>query len=113
MAGQAAQLQIPDRRNGGRHLRVSWHPAQRLVVFSHWREGVCVATTPVELDEIPSVIGALVGALAEGSASPTKEPSGPTAQSVGRDIGQMVSGWLRPRLASIVALKPRSEDQRR
>lgn len=72
-----------------------------------------MATTPVELADIPSVIGALVGALAEGSTSPTKDSPAPSPQSVGRDIRQMVSGWLRPRVATIVALKPRSEDQRR
>lgn len=106
MGGRAARQQVPDQRDGGRHLRVSWHPTRRVVVFSHWRDGVCVATTPVELAEIPSIIAVLVKALGDASQSPTEPRPTPSAESVGRDIGQVIRAWLRPRLATIVALKP-------
>jgi hypothetical protein len=112
MGGEAARLQIPDRRDGGRHLRVSWHPTRRLVVFSQWREGVCVATTPVELAEIPTVIAVLVKALADASRSPAGSPPPPSVASVGRDIRQVLTSWFRPRLATIVAMKPRSAPRR-
>ncbi|HEX4217603.1 MAG TPA: hypothetical protein VHZ02_04495 [Acidimicrobiales bacterium] len=108
MGGEAARLQIPDQRDSGRHLRVSWHPTRQLVVFSHWRDGVCVATTPVELAEVPAVIAVLVKALADASRWPTAKGAMPNAQSVVRDARDVMSTWLRPRLATIVALKPRS-----
>lgn len=114
MASEPAHLQIVDPRNADRHLRVSWHASKRVVVFSQWRDGVCVATTPVELAEIPGVIGVLVSALEDASTRPLTPtetgtgPTGPTAQSVRQDINELVRDWLRPRLASITALTPRS-----
>ena len=71
MATEPAQLQIADPRNAGRHLRLSWHASKQVVVFSQWRDGVCVATTPVELAEIPAVIGALVSALEDAAKNPS------------------------------------------
>ncbi|HWE70813.1 MAG TPA: hypothetical protein VG205_10640 [Acidimicrobiales bacterium] len=112
MASEPAHLQIVDPRNADRHLRVSWHATNRVVVFSQWRDGVCVATTPVELAEIPGVIGVLVNALEEATTRPLTETetpaTGPTAQSVRQDINELVRDWLRPHLASITALTPRS-----
>jgi hypothetical protein len=112
MGGYAAQLQISDQRDGARHLRLSWHASRRVVVFSHWRDGVCVASTPVDVAEIPTIIGVLVKALADTSRSPTSEASAPSARSVLRDVGQILHAWLRPRLATIVALRPGSEQHR-
>ncbi|HEX3461761.1 MAG TPA: hypothetical protein VHT49_12715 [Acidimicrobiales bacterium] len=111
MASEPAHLQIVDPRNAERHLRVSWHATKRVVVFSQWRDGVCVATTPVDLTEIPGVIGVLISALEDASKStPTDAASpNPTAQSVRQDINELVRDWLRPRLASITALTPRSK----
>jgi hypothetical protein len=112
MGGNAARRQIPDQRDDGRHLRVSWHPTRRVVVFSHWRDGVCVATTPVELAEIPSIIAILVKAL--GDAFQSRAPTSPTpsAESVSRDVREVLTNWFRPRLATICALKPRSAHRR-
>jgi hypothetical protein len=108
MGGEAARLQIPDRRDAGRHLRVSCHPTRQLVVFSHWRDGVCVATTPVELAEIPTVIAVLVKALAEAARRPTAEASTPGAASLAHDVREVLTSWIRSRLATISVLKPRS-----
>ena len=112
MGGEGARLQIPDQRDGGRHLRVSWHPTRQLVVFSHWRDGVCVATTPVELSEIPGVIAVLVKALADAARRPTAQALRPTAESLAHDAREVLTSWLRPRLATISALKPRSAQRR-
>jgi hypothetical protein len=110
MASEPAHLQIVDPRNAERHLRVSWHATKRVVVFSQWRDGVCVATTPVEVEEIPAVIGVLVGALEDASktASTDSATRNPTAQSVMQDVNELVRDWLRPRLASITSLAPSS-----
>jgi hypothetical protein len=115
MAQEPAHLQIVDPRNADRHLRVSWHASKRVVVFSQWRDGVCVATTPVELAEIPGVIGVLISALEDATTRPLTETgsetpaTSPTAQSVRQDINELVRDWLRPRLASITDLTPRSK----
>jgi hypothetical protein len=108
MSADPAHLQIDDRRNGDRHLRVSWHASGQVVVFSQWRQGVCVATTPVELADIPSVIGVLVQALEDATKGPPSKTATPTAQTVREDIQELLRDWLRPRLASITALTPKS-----
>jgi hypothetical protein len=33
-----------DVRDGGRSMRVSWHPEDDFFVLSIWRDGTCVAT---------------------------------------------------------------------
>ena len=109
VSADPAHLQIDDRRDGDRHLRVSWHASRQVVVFSQWRQGVCVATTPVELVDIPSVIGVLVEALEDASKGAPSKASAPTPQSVREDIQELLREWLRPRVASITALTPRSK----
>jgi len=108
MSADPAHLQIDDRRNGDRHLRVSWHASRQVVVFSQWRQGVCVATTPVELADIPAVIGVLVDALVDASEGAPSNAAPPTAHSVREDIQELIRDWLRPRVASITSLTPRS-----
>ncbi|HEY1990713.1 MAG TPA: hypothetical protein VGG43_14700 [Acidimicrobiales bacterium] len=107
MSADPAHLQIDDRRDGDRHLRVSWHASRQVVVFSQWRQGVCVATTPVELADIPAVIGVLVEALEEAAKGSSPKSAAPTPQSVREDIQELLRDWLRPRVASITALTPR------
>jgi hypothetical protein len=109
MSADPAHLQIDDRRDGDRHLRVSWHASRQVVVFSQWRQGVCVASTPVELADIPAVIGVLVDALVDASRGAPSDSAAPTAQSVRQDIHELLRDWLRPHLASITALSPRSK----
>jgi hypothetical protein len=98
-------LQVVDPRDDDRQLRVSWHPTKRIVVFSQWRHDVCVATTPVELAEVPAVVGLLVGALEDASRDPSPDAV-PSVLSVRRDIGQLIRAWLRPRLAPVVTMAP-------
>ena len=72
-----AALQIRDPRNRERFLRVSWHPSRRTIVVSQWRDGLCVASTPVEIEELPALIGLLVQVLedAENTSIPAAPPS--------------------------------------
>jgi hypothetical protein len=109
MSAEPAHLQIDDPRDGDRHLRVSWHASRQVDVFSQWRQGICVATTPVELADLPAVIGVLVDALVDGSKGAPSKAAAPTAQSVREDIQELLRDWLRPRVASITALSPRSK----
>jgi hypothetical protein len=100
--GSTGRLQIPDARGGGASLRISWHAAQRKVVFSHWRDGVCVATTPVDLAEVPGLINVLVAALGQAATGATRA----TAPSRRRDLFAAFRQWLQPKLAHIAEFAP-------
>lgn len=54
-----------DGRDGGRAMRLSWHHEAGLVVVSIWREGSCVASFQLQEDDVPRLIAALAGGLAE------------------------------------------------
>jgi hypothetical protein len=101
-------LTIPDARGQGAYLRVTRHPEQRKVVISHWRDDVCVASTPVELGEVPALIGVLADVIGDvvrsGEASPGSRPGDSRFLS-------RIKAWLRPRLAQIVELRATARDQ--
>ena len=54
-----------DARGGSRALRVSWHSEADVVVLSLWREGTCAGTFRLSIDEVPDLIDALRGGLAQ------------------------------------------------
>jgi hypothetical protein len=84
-------------------LRVTWHPDQRKVVLSHWRDGVCVTSTPVDLSEVPDMITMLVTALGQAANEPNVvEQRVHRRRSVLSAFGQ----WLRPKLAPVTELHP-------
>jgi hypothetical protein len=71
-------------------------------VLSHWRDGVCVASTPIELSEVPALIGVLADALGEaidGNGHPSLE-SGSMSSPLSR-----IRLWLRPKLARVTELR--------
>jgi hypothetical protein len=96
------RLSIPDARGHGATLRVTKHPEQHKVVLSHWREGVCVASTPVDVSEVPALIGVLADAL--GDAIGGKANEGVAAPRTG-SLLSVVRRWFRPRLAQITELR--------
>jgi hypothetical protein len=88
-AGKRAQVRAGG-SDGGR-LRASWHPERRAVVFSHWRENVCVASTPVPVEELPTLVAVLARALAEAATGDRPGAGGD------EDGGQQATGrapWL-------------------
>src|SRR5580693_4773047 len=96
------RLSIPDARGHGATLRVTKHPEQRKVVLSHWREGMCVASTPVDLSEVPALIGVLADALGDAiGAEQTPSVAAPRTRS----LLLVARRWLRPRLAQITELR--------
>jgi len=100
-------LTIPDARGQAASLRVTRHPEQRKVVISHWRDDVCVASTPIEMGELPALIGVLADALGDAVRS---GDSSPANTSLDTRLLDRIKRWLRPRLAQIVDLRP-SRDQ--
>jgi hypothetical protein len=65
MGGNPKSVTIPDARGNGASFRVTRHQAERKIVLSQWRGGVCVASTPIELSEVPALIGIFADALGE------------------------------------------------
>ena len=77
MAPSASAVEVADPRDDHRRLRLSWHPERCELIVSHWRDNVCVATTPVGVKEIAGLIGLLVQALDDAATRPPTlaEPS--------------------------------------
>jgi len=105
VSGLPNRLNIPDARGSGAYLRVTRHPDQQKVVLSHWRDSVCVASTPVDISDVPSLIGVLAEALGDavrmsGSTSVSR-PTKPSAWSKFRDrirpgVGKVVDLHVMP-----------------
>ncbi len=70
-------------------------------MLSHWRDGVCVASTPVELSEVPALIGVLADALGDVIDTPMQSIVPPSKES----LLSVIRRWLRPRLAQITELR--------
>lgn len=95
------RLTIPDARGHGAVLRVTRHPEQHKVVVSHWREDLCVASTPIELSELPTLIGVLADPLGDAVRSSEVPPPSTPHETLLHRFKQ----WLRPRLAQIIELR--------
>jgi hypothetical protein len=103
-------LSIPDSRGRGATLRVTRHPDQNKVVLSHWRDGVCVASTPIDLTEVSALIGVLADALSD-AIDLTSTATGTASR--GAQLLAELRAWLKPRLAQIVELRaPRDATDR-
>jgi hypothetical protein len=57
---------LVDARGEGRALRVTWHPElsdrDGLVVFSLWRDNLCVGSFRLTADDVPALLHALTTA---------------------------------------------------
>jgi hypothetical protein len=104
---QARTVALRDARGQGASLRVTRHPEQGKVVLSHWRDGVCVASTPVEIGELPELIALLADALGDAVRLGESSPVQPRAHA--RLLAKLRS-WMQPRLAQIVELRAVARD---
>lgn len=99
---------LPDVRGNGRYLRVTWHPRNSTIVFSHWVEDVCVGSTQVELPQASRVVGLVVDALGD-QISQRANQIGETETA--RRSAKLVTRLLerfRSASAQIIALADRS-----
>jgi hypothetical protein len=101
-----SHLDIADPRQRGGYLRLSWHAAGRVIVVSQWRDGVCVATTPVGVQHLGALVGFLIGALQE-AATDGWEVRESTKPSTGQRIVTLFRRWLRLRSAPVIAIANR------
>ena len=97
-------IAIPDARDRGASLRVTRHPEQHKVVLSHWRGRICVASTPIELSEVPALIGILVDSLAERRESASAQTAMPGVVRFS-EVLSLFRQWLRPRLTQIAEIR--------
>jgi hypothetical protein len=89
---------LPDARDDGRWLRVNWHPADSLFVFSVWRgDDLCTASFQLTRRDSPELINNLVRSLSE-PAAPAWSPAQLSSSK----------GGLRSRLRGLVAILRRS-----
>jgi hypothetical protein len=102
MGGRPNRLTIPDARGSGANLRVTRHPEQGKIVLSHWRDGVCVASTPIELREVSALIGVLADSLGDALAATAAPAPAPIARP---SLLAALRNWLHPRLAQITELR--------
>lgn len=56
---------LADQGDADRHLRVTWHQDEHVVVFSQWSGSVCSAAIPVSVAETASLATLLVDALGQ------------------------------------------------
>jgi hypothetical protein len=97
-----SSINIPDAQSRGVTLRVTRLPAQRQVVFSHWRDGKCIASMSIGFSAVPRLISALVDALGSAAERSDRLSFVPTRPP------RMVSSlqrWLHPRIAQVTELR--------
>jgi hypothetical protein len=102
VGGYPNRLNIPDARGQGASLRVTRHHEQRKVVLSHWRDGVCVASTPIEMGEVPALIGVLADALGDALVDPEVRPDPARRRP---SVAGTVRNWFRPKLVQLGELR--------
>ncbi len=96
-------VEAPDVRDSGDRLRLSWHADRRVLVVSHWRGKLCVATTRVDVEALPSMMVLIAKALEDTVTAPPP-PRAPTARSLQRDIVVFIRNRLRRQRAPIVEM---------
>jgi hypothetical protein len=106
MAAPSSVVEVTDPRDDHRRLRVSWHPERRELIVSHWRDNVCVATTPVGVKEIAGLIGLLASALQDAAMSPPALPE-PRYQTTRDQLSERFLTWIRHRLNDFISAAAR------
>jgi hypothetical protein len=69
----AAREWFVDQRGVVRRMQVSWHPGERIVVFSLWQGDSCTGTFRLPIEEAGRVVALLGGSLAEAASGPGVE----------------------------------------
>jgi len=59
---------LHDARDNGRWLRINWHPADDVFVFSIWRDELCAASFQLTRRDSPELVSSLVQGLSEPAA---------------------------------------------
>ena len=71
---------LPDIRDGGRALRVSWHAELGCVVLSSWRGDACVGTVRLAPEDAARLVGVLAHGLATVATPPLPDGAAPVPE---------------------------------
>jgi hypothetical protein len=112
MAAPTSIVEVTDPRDDDRRLRLSWHPERRELIVSHWRDNVCVATTPVGVKEVAGLIGLLVQAPQDAATSSPALAKPSNQTSHGRFWRRFLA-WSRRHLNGTVTAVARHRRQLR
>jgi hypothetical protein len=88
---------IQDARGGERFLRATWHADGATVVMSSWEGDVCVAATPVRVEDTAELIGMLARALAAAAVAASNPEPAPVAPSWRERSMSWLGRWRRGR----------------
>ena len=91
----APSMLLVDARNTC--LRATFHPSDRLIVLSHWRDGSCTSTFQLASNDVARLTTFLVGVLGESAAAPVDAVLAPptTVWSRVRNRGVALGRHLR------------------
>lgn len=90
--GEQSTVFVDDRETA---LRVSWHPNQRVVAFSHWRHNECRSTFYVANGDIARLAAFLVGVLGDAASRPVLVAA-PPRPSVRERLRAGIAALLNP-----------------
>ncbi len=65
---------VPQALGAEQFLRATWHAGRRVMVFSHWEGGRCVAATPVRIGDLAELASLTATALGDASLAPPWPP---------------------------------------
>ena len=82
-------------------MQVTWHETAKVIVFSQWRDGVCVAATPVRVTDTVELTTLLVSTL--GHAATTASTNEASSVEANASSGRMTrraraTRWVVQRL---------------
>jgi hypothetical protein len=69
---------VPQALGSDEFLRVTWHEARQVMVFSHWDGDRCVAATPVRVADIADLAELTAEAVASSADAPAWPPPSPS-----------------------------------
>ncbi len=56
---------VPQALGSDEFVRVTWHEAEQVIVFSQWQGSVCIAATPVRVADVGDLASLLLDALGD------------------------------------------------
>jgi hypothetical protein len=89
-----SRVLIHDQRRSGGFLRATWHPERKMLVISHWRNDICIASTAVGISDIPKLVSLLVAALADAATRQDGQPPLPHRSTAGQVPSRMGNAWV-------------------
>ena len=94
------RVMIPQALGANEFMQATWHETANVIVFSQWRDGVCVAATPVRVTDTVELTNLLVSTLGHAATAPPHEAPSVEANASGVRMTRRARAtrWLVDRL---------------